>query len=94
MGKKIVINVCFGGFDVPSGFCETYGLDKWSSWDIPRDDARLVEYVESHADENGQLAFGCSRLCVCEIPDNATDWRIQEYDGAEDVWCVVDGKIV
>ena len=32
-------------------------------------------------------------LVVKEIPDNATDYMITEYDGAEGIIYVVDGKL-
>ena len=33
------------------------------------------------------------KLVVEEIPDTATDYMISEYDGAEEVYYVLDGKI-
>jgi hypothetical protein len=32
-------------------------------------------------------------LVVVEIPDNATDWNIEEYDGLETVIYVLNGRI-
>jgi nitroreductase len=46
----------------------------------------LVAFVESHPDE-------CGDLEVVEIPDTATDWEIDEYDGWESVVYVVNGKL-
>ena len=34
-----------------------------------------------------------TKLKVVEIPNIATDYLIEEYDGAEKVYYVVDGKI-
>lgn len=31
---------------------------------------------------------------VIEIPEDATDWEIEEYDGKEWVICIVNGKLV
>lgn len=51
----------------------------FSYYDIPRDDAALVEVVEKlGADANGS----CARLVVVEI-DDWQKWGIDEYDGME-----------
>lgn len=84
---KIVINTCFGGFSLPKEFCEKYNMRTYE--DIERTDPRLVSFVESR----GRVKENCALLVVEEIPDNATDYMIVEYDGAEDLYCVIDGKI-
>jgi hypothetical protein len=80
---KIVINVEFGGFgyDVAEKF-EDF-VYKYSD---DRTNPELIQFVENQPEECGQLA-------VVEIPDNATDYMINEYDGLESVIYVVDGKI-
>lgn len=90
---KIVINRCFGGFSLPSYFCEIYELDKYD--DIDRADARLVEFLESYFAATGKNSYSesFSKLVVEEIPDNSTDWHIDDYDGAESIIYVVDGKL-
>lgn len=85
---KIVINACFGGFSLPKEFCEKYHMDKYD--DIERTDERLIAFVESH---NNCIEENYARLITVEIPNNTTDWEISEYDGAEEIICVVDGKI-
>lgn len=85
---KIVINECYGGFSLPKEFCEKYDVD-WHD-DIDRTDERLVSFVESR----GHVKERYSLLVVEEIPDNATDYMIIEYDGAERIIYVIDGKIV
>lgn len=84
--KKIVINETYGGFHLGSGFVQAYGLESPYT-DVKRDDEDLVAWVEAHPDDN-------PNLCVIEIPDEATDYMINEYDGAETVIMVIDGKIV
>lgn len=84
--KKIVINEPYGGFHLGSGFVKAYGLESPYT-NIKRDDEDLVAWVESHPDDN-------PNLCVVEIPDEATDYMINEYDGAESVLMVIDGKII
>ena len=85
---KIVINVEFGGFSLPKEFCKKYHMDVYD--DIDRTDKRLINYVESH---NNCVEVFCGKLVVKEIPDNATDYMISEYDGAESIYYVLDGKI-
>lgn len=85
---KIVINGCFGGFSLSDEAVEKYGLD--DSRDIDRTDARLIQAVEEMGDAaNGRYA----ELGVAEIPDEATDYYIEEYDGAESLLYVLNGKI-
>ena len=84
---KIVINTCFGGFSLPTEFCKKYNMEPYD--DIERTDERLVSFIESR----GRIREGCTMLVVKEIPDNATDYMITEYDGAEGIIYVVDGKL-
>lgn len=86
---KIVVNKSFGGFSLSEKVMDTLGLD--SPYGIvDRDDPQLIELVETLGDEaNGRY----SRLRVVNIPDDVTDWEITEYDGAEGVIYVLDGKI-
>ena len=85
---KLVINGCFGGFSLPEGFCEKYGFESCYV-DIARDDERLVQWMEEHPEDEGV----CTDLQIVEIPDEATDYHIDEYDGFETVVYVVDGKL-
>lgn len=88
---KIVINVCFGGFRLSDEQIEE--LKRLGAYDdfiddaefgyVNRSNSKLVEAVEKHPNS----------LSVIDIPDNATDWTVEEYDGAERVLFVVDGKI-
>ena len=80
---KIVINANFGGYgcDVSEQYVAL--VDRYEG---DRTNPELVAFVENHPDDCGDLA-------VMTIPDNATDWGIQDYDGNEDLIYVVDGKI-
>ena len=87
---KIVINSCFGGFGLSDFAVETLGLeDRHSS--IDRTDPELIYIIEKFGSE--ACSGYCAELEVVEIPDNATDWELDEYDGSESIICVVDGKI-
>ena len=84
---KLVINTAFGGFCLPDEFCELHGLERWDS--VDRDQPELVSYVEAR----GQVHTCGGKLEVVEIPEEATDWELDEYDGLESITYVVDGKL-
>lgn len=86
---KIVINVCYGGFKAPDHI-----IKKYNYTEIDRTDEDLIKWVEENTDDEG-IAKTCSysELMVVEIPDEATDYYISEYDGLEEVVCVIDGKL-
>lgn len=81
---KIVINADWGGFVVPQEVRKIFELEGLPT--CVRTDPRFVAWVETHAGE--------SDLAIAEIPDVATDWMIQSYDGMESVLYVIDGKIL
>lgn len=81
---KMVINNNYGGF----------GLDvaeKYENWVLgfegDRTNAELVEFVENHP-------YECGDLVVVTIPEEATDWEMNECDGWESIIYVLNGKIV
>lgn len=51
--------------------------------DIDRSDAEFVEFVRTHD----------TALTLVTIPDDATDWEIDEYDGFERATYVCDGQL-
>jgi len=83
---KIVINKCYGGFGLSKEAEELYVQKKNISGplrgDILRNDSVLVEVVETLGDKASREY---SELKVVEIPDDVTDWRIEEYDGWEHI---------
>ena len=80
---KIVINANFGGYGCDVS--EQY-VDLVDRYEGDRTNPELVTFVENHPNDCGDLA-------VMTIPDNATDWDIEDYDGNETLIYVVDGKI-
>ena len=80
---KIVVNADFGGFGY--GVSKKYE-DCVFAYENDRANSELVAFVENHPEDCGDLA-------IMTIPDNATDWDIQEYDGNENLIYVVNGKI-
>ena len=81
---KIVLNRNWGGFSLPKKFCEMYGYSKYD--EINRTDSKLIAFVEKNPDEVKDLK-------VIEIPDDNTDYMIDEYDGFESIIYVIDGKL-
>ena len=82
---KFVLNQCYGGF----------GLSDWAEKKLghsepPRDDPDFISLVGQYPDK---VSGDCAELRVVEIPDNTTDYEIDEYDGFESITYVVDGKI-
>lgn len=83
---QYVINRDYGGFTVPQEVADEIGCDVWSCFGSIRTDPVLIEWVNDHS--------RTTTLRVVEIPDEATDWELLEYDGLEQVLAVVDGHIV
>lgn len=77
--KKILVNTSFGGFALKDEYKDYVG----------REDEKLIALVEQSVDIGDNYA----EIGIAEIPDNATDYVIEEYDGKETVLYVVDGKI-
>ena len=85
---KIVINKCYGGYSLSEEALATLGVQYDD--EVWRTDARLVKIVEADPEAaSGRVA----KLKVVEIPDEATDYSVEEYDGFESVIYVVDGKL-
>ena len=84
---KIIINYDVGGYCVPDEIVELFGLK--NPWDgnnhAVRTNPLFIQWVEAHEDETD--------LVVVEIPQEVTDYIIQECDGIETVLYVLDGKI-
>lgn len=91
--RKIVINRDFGGFSIPDKWCGILGTEDNYHYE-DRENPKLVELVEQGYaslktdEEREDYPYG-----IVEFPDEATDWLITEYDGAETAYYVIDGKI-
>lgn len=79
---KIVINKCFGGFNLPSPSVTGVTLPQDSEYYFNnRHDLDLVELVEKmHPHDN----HWCSQLGIVVWPDNLP-YKIVDYDGDESV---------
>lgn len=88
---KIVINVCYGGFGLSDEASDFFAkkLEWVNDFDL-RTNPLFIQKVE----ENSQwVSSYYSKLRVVEIPNEVTDWTIDEYDGLERIVYVLNGKI-
>ena len=85
---KFVINDCYGGYSFSTDFLNKYGKEIGG---LERNDPRLVAAVKEFGLRNASSTD--SVLCIKEIPDDATDYSVEEYDGAESIIYVKDGKL-
>lgn len=95
---KIAINNNYGGFELSKESVEflkgkgindeneLYGL---TYGEFERNDPLLIETIEKVE----LVKNPNSSIEIVEIPDEATDWTINEYDGLETVIYVLNGKI-
>ena len=87
---KIVLNKCYGGFSISDECAEKICVNKYDTSEEVRTNLALITAVL----ENPRLASGMfSALRVVTIPDEATDYEIDEYDGHERITYVLDGKL-
>ena len=86
---KIVVNKCYGGFSVNNDIVKMLNLKNGYDLEDDRTNAKLIALIESGINVNNRF----SDLVVVEIPDDATDYTIEEYDGYENILYVLDGKI-
>lgn len=85
---KMVVNRCYGGFCASEEVVKRLGLE--SPYSADRYDSKLIDIIEHDlCPYNGAFAS----LEVVEIPDEATDYYINDYDGIESVLYVLDGHI-
>lgn len=85
---KMIINDCYGGFGVRQEVLDELELNGFSEEEL-RTAARLIEEIENGKD----VSDDCAELKVVEIPDESTDYYLDEYDGLESVIYVADGKL-
>lgn len=91
---KVVINACYGGFSVSKEVYERMGKE-WDGYGYAFDNDRtnpdLIAVIEELGSEKS--SGRCAELEIVDIPEDATDWEISNYDGVESVIYVIGGKI-
>lgn len=87
---KIVINGSYGGFSFSKDAAALLNISAYDADEAIRTNPAVVALVE---DDPKWASGSCAELEVVEIPDEATDYMINEYDGLENVIYVLNGKI-
>ena len=85
---KFVINDCFGGYELSQDFLDKYGEELAV---LKRNNPKLVSAVEEFGEEEASGFF--ANLRIREIPDDFTDYSIENNNGAEYIIYVKDGKL-
>jgi hypothetical protein len=89
MPRQIVINQCYGGFNLSEQVKTLYrqytaDIPRPAHWyidaDVCRDDECLLRIIKDVGLDAAGGQF--SKLKIVEIPDDV-DWEIKEYDGVE-----------
>ena len=91
---KVIYNACFGGFGFSKKakrFFQKNNVEDadFLTFEEERTNPIRVKYVEEHSDE---ASDEYAELKIAEVPDDVTDWWIDEYDGFETVYYVQNGK--
>ena len=92
---RMIINKCYGGFELSDEFIAKYPQFeemRFTNEESLRVSDMLISAIEEFGIDKAGSRYG-TKLKIVEIPNEATDYEIDEYDGAESVICVVDGKI-
>ena len=88
---KIVVNKCYGGFGLPADVAEELHTSPFDDRRCIRTDIWLVKQVEENP---VKFKDDSTELGVVEIPNEATDWIVVDYDGKERVYYTANGKIL
>lgn len=84
---KLVVNKCFGGASLSPEVAKELNMNPYN---FLRTDSKLIKMVKEDSEKvNGFTA----KLEVVEIPEETTDYEINDYDGIETVTYVVNGKL-
>ena len=87
---KMIINNCYGGFDIRREILDKFKLNMYSEGDdVIRSNPQLIKMIEAGED----ISAASAELKVVEIPDESTDWYLDEDDGWESVIYVLNGKL-
>lgn len=90
---KIAVNKCYGGFSLNQKFLD-HVKKLHPNYQEVEPDEHINPFIIEELEKYPEDASGdCAYVCIVEIPDEATDYFINEYDGYEEVLYVLDGKI-
>lgn len=86
----ILLNRDWGGFGFNENFSKKYGIARLLS-DSGRADPDIIKAVIEYGIDNVNDSF--SKIRLYWIPDDATDYDINNYDGMESIVYVMNGKL-
>lgn len=87
---KIIINGCYGGFGV-AGPLEEWEQRERRAGEDSRTSPEAIAILEKYG--SAACSGPHAKLEIVDIPDEATDWEIDDYDGAESITYVVNGRL-
>lgn len=91
---KILINDCYGGFELSDEFIKAYPQFEELKFSYSYEDRinkELIKAVEKFGLKEASGEY--CELDIVEIPHEATDFMKQENDGMESIIYVLNGKI-
>lgn len=91
---EIVINTNYGNYGVSNRAANAIRKaheTEETSGNKFRMSPTLINFIKTYGSKAASASY--AHLKIVNIPDDATDWRIQEYDGLESILYVLDGKI-
>ena len=91
---KIVLNECYGGFSLSDFGAKILGTHYPEREMFFGNGNAMHETLAALVEAfSAQLNGDFANLTVYEIPNDVTDWEINEYDGYETLLYVRNGKI-
>ena len=88
---KMILNKRYGGFSISQYIADRIGVNTYDDPNTLRVNEDLINYLEIFGSDNVSGMF--ARLTLVEIPDDITDYEVNDYDGFETVTYVLDGKL-
>lgn len=85
---KIILNTDYRGFMVPDEICKLLHCDEFDNSMSIRTNPTFIQWIKQKKENGEKTDFE-----IVEIPDNASDYLIEDFDGEEGIYFVVDGKI-
>lgn len=86
---KVIVNACYGLFELKESVAETYGLSVYDHGFDVRMNPELIARIENGED----IGSIFSKLEVVTIPDDITDVVVEDEDGMENLIYVRNGRI-
>ena len=78
--KKIVINTCYGGFELSDAAAKELGVNPYNASHL-REDKALIRLIQEKGSE--YVSGECAKLKIVEIPNHITRYEIDDRDGKE-----------